>query len=206
MRITPALLLKVAQDTVSQRSQANHDILTAYLDGSLLGSEPLIGGAADIDLFFVYNSEAIERREVLRVTDNVHLDITHHSRTLYRQARELRLHPWLGPSIYRCKILYDPQHFMDFTQASVRGQFNQPDNILARVRQRSERARQIWLSLRGGESKNELENCHLYMQAVENAANAVASLSGPPLTERRFLLDFLNGQKLSVMQGCTMDY
>ena len=190
MRITPAALLKIAQDTVTQRTRADRDLLAIYLHGSLLAGDPLLGGAADIDLFFIHNDEIAESREIVRITDLVHLDIAHHARSLYRQARDLRLHPWLGPSIYNCKILYDPQHFMDFTQASVRGQFNQPDNILSRARSQSEHARQIWLSFQLRHTEPGVESCAQYLKAVEHAANAIASLSGPQLTERRFLLTF----------------
>jgi hypothetical protein len=190
MRITPAILNKIVQDTVTQRSKSDRDLLAVYVHGSLLSANPLLGGATDIDLFFVHNADIPESREIVRITDNVHLDIAHHSRDLYRVARELRLHPWMGPSIYDCKIVYDPQHFMDFTQASVRGQFNQPDNVIYRARTQAEHARQIWFSLQNGVGAADLGDCAQYLLAVEHAANAIASLSGSPLTERRFLISF----------------
>jgi hypothetical protein len=166
------------------------DILAVYLHGSLLDEEPLLGGTADIDLFIVRNDEPAVEREVVRISDEVHLDITHHSRKLYRQTRELRLHPWQGPLLYGCKILYDPQHFMDFTQASVRGQFNRPDQVLGRVKPQVEHARQIWQSLSSSKDPTGRETVMYYLRAVGLVANAVAGLSGKPLTERRFLIEF----------------
>jgi hypothetical protein len=190
MRITPSLLNKIARDTVSSYTRRDHTLLAAYLCGSLFTGKPLLGGTADIDLFFIHDERVSTEREIKRMTDEVHLDIAHHGRDDYQQARELRLHPWLGYSIIHCKILYDPRHFMDFTQASVRGQFNQPENVVGRGQRQAENSRQIWLALHDLQNEPELEDVKLYMLAVRQAANAVACLSGPPLTDRRFLLQF----------------
>jgi hypothetical protein len=165
-------------------------LLSAYLHGSLLDGDPFLGGAADIDLVFVHNEPALVDREIQRMSDDVHLDIAHHDRVDYRNPRELRMHPWLGPTIFRARSLYDPQHFLDFVQASVGGQFNRPDYVLARTRGQAEHARQMWLSLHSQDSPSRVEDVVLYLRAVEHAANAIAGLSGQPLTERRFLLNF----------------
>jgi hypothetical protein len=86
--------------------------------------------------------------------------------------------------------MYDPQHFMDFTLASVGGQFNQPDNVIASPRGQAEQARQIWLSVQWERPEPGLEEAERFLKAVEFAANAIASLNGPLLPERRFLLGF----------------
>lgn len=190
MRINLELLQRIARDTVAERARTERDLLAIYLHGSLLTGDPLLGGAADIDLFFVHNNSLPQEREIVPMTEEVHLDISHHPRSLYTQPRRLRNHPWLGPVVYGCKILYDPQHFMDFTQASVRGQFNQPDNVMSRARSQAEHARQIWLSLHNTAQADGIKPLTDYLRAVVHAANAVAILSGPALAERRFLLDF----------------
>ena len=190
MRITRQILYKVAEDTVARRTRTDRDLLAIYLHGSLLETDPLLGGSTDIDLVFIHNDLVLAEREIKRLTDEVHLDIAHHDRKEYRRTRELRVHPWMGPTIYRCKILYDPQHFMDFTQASVRGQFNRAENVLERARGQADHARQMWFELEGLDGHPNLENVRLYLRAVEHAANAAASLTGPPLTERRFLQRF----------------
>jgi hypothetical protein len=190
MRITREMLLKLAQDTASQRARTDMSILAVYLNGSLLDEEPLLGGTADIDLFLVHNEDPAVEREVVQISDEVHLDIAHHSRKQYRQTHALRLHPWLGPVLYSCKILYDPQHFMDFTQASVRGQFYRPDQVLGRVRPQVESARQMWLSLKSAPTGSDIETVSVYIRAVGLIANAIAGLTGKPLTERRFLIEF----------------
>ncbi len=190
MRITRDLLLKIAKDTVAERTRSDRGILAVYLHGSLLSDEPLLGGATDIDLTFVHNEAGSEPREIVRLTDEVHLDIAHHPRTLYRQSKELRVHPWLGPVLYSAKILHDPQHFMDFIQASVRGQFYRPDNAILRSRSLAEHSRQLWQSLAANAFPAGPETAANYLRALEHGANAIASLSGPPLTLRRFLLQF----------------
>jgi hypothetical protein len=190
MRVNRTLLLKIAHDTVIERTYSDRSILAAYLTGSLLEEEPLIGKATDIDLVFVHIDTPKIEREIKRLSDQVHLDIAHHDRDLYKQARQLRQDPWLGPTIFRCQILHDPHHFMDFTQAGVRSQFDHPENVLERSRQELEQARGIWmnLSLNAGEPNPQV--IARYLGAVEHSANAIASLSGAPLTQRRFLLHF----------------
>jgi len=183
------MLLKIANDTVEKYLSDNRSIMAIYLQGSLLGDGPLIGNTADIDLFFIHSKEISFEREIIRVSDEVHLDISHHSHMLYRQPHELRVHPWLGPAIYGCKIMYDPQHFIDFVQASVRGQFNNPENVLSRVRRQAEHAREMWVSFNSNPHSPDPQDASLYLHALEHSANAVSGLSGQNLTERRFLLD-----------------
>jgi len=88
--------------------------------------------------------------------------------------------------------MYDPQHFMDFIQASVRGQFARADNVLERAHKQVEESRNIWLNYHGETSLTEVSDVEVYLRAVVLAANAVAGLSGLPLTERRLLLKFPN--------------
>ncbi len=188
MRINRQTLLKIAADTVEQRTRRERDILSIYLCGSLLGDDFLLGGTTDIDLVFIHADSVSNEREILRLSDEVHLDIAHYEQRRLRKPRQLRLNPRLGPEIVSCKILYDPQHFMDFTQASVGGQFDQPDYVIERSRQSSAYARQVWEAFEAGEhGKVGPAEVYRYLKAVEHAGNAVASLTGDPLNERRFL-------------------
>ena len=191
MRVTRETLLKLARDFVAQRTRSDRTLLGIFLQGSLLEDESLLGGITDLDLFLVHSDSVPQEREILRISDEIHMDVAHHARSQYRQTRELRGHPWMGDCINGGKILYDPQHFLDFTQASVRGQFNRQDHVLLRSRSRLDLARQIWLA------HHEVNPGELgaqavadYLRALENAANAIAGLSGVPLTERRFLQRF----------------
>lgn len=190
MRLTREMLLKAAQDTANKRARQDRDLLAVYLSGSLLEEEYLLGGAADLDLFLIHADPYPVEREVERLTEDVHLDIAHYSHRDYRDTRRLRVHPWIGPALTSCKVLYDPQHFMDFTQASVRGQFDRPDHVSERAGVQAEQARQIWWGLQTVSPQPEPAVVRAYLRAVGLAANAIASLSGPPLTERRLLLHF----------------
>ncbi len=102
MRINRDTLLGIAQDTVARRVRQERGILSAYLCGSLLGENFLLGGAADIDLVFIHIDPPAIEREVLRLTDEVHLDIAHYAQKDFREPRRLRQHAWLGPTIFSC--------------------------------------------------------------------------------------------------------
>lgn len=196
MRITREILLKVTRDTVVRMTRADRGIVSIFMTGSLLGEDYLLGGTGDIDLVVIHSDLRDQEREVRPVTEEVHLDIAHELYRDYRQPRKLRVHPWMGPVIDRCEILYDPQHFLEFTKASVRGQFNTADHVIQRARPQAEHARQIWLELyQRLEGKEALEGADpaiflKYLRSLDHAANAIADLGEGPLTERRFLLGF----------------
>jgi hypothetical protein len=193
MRITRQTLLKIAEDTVAQRVKTNRNLLAAYLTGSVVReSEPVLGGTADIDLVFLHEYEAPQAREIVRLTEDIHLDILHHTRREYNQVRELRVHPQMGPVIYNCQILHDPRHFLDFAQASVRALFFRADNVVQRARTQLNAAREIWFSFQFYEGQPRLEEVRRYLCAVANATGAVASIAGGVLSERRYLAEFLD--------------
>lgn len=192
MRINRETLQKLARETVTERTRKDRTILSVYLSGALLEEDYLLGGAGDIDLTFIHIDRVLPEREIVRLNDDVHLDIAHHAQKEYIQTKRLRLHPWLGPTIYYCQTLYDPQHIMDFTQASVRGQFNQPENVLERATRQLQHARQLWVKLTLHEERSGGEKLMTYFSALEHAVNAIAVVSGPPLTERRLLMNYKN--------------
>ncbi len=192
MRITRETLLKLAKETVNRRVQQDRGIVAVYLVGSLLGSEPLLGGTADVDLVFVHDTDPFLEREFIALNDEALLDIQHLSQVLFRHPRDLRVDPWLGSDLYASPlVLHDTQHWFDFTQASARSQFTHPENVLARARKLADSARQEWsrLSLLPPE-ENGPALVYAYLKILEQAANAVACLSGGPLSGRRFLLRF----------------
>jgi hypothetical protein len=190
MRITRELLHRIAEDTVTERAKEDDTIIAAYLHGTVMeGDDPVLGGAADIDIVFIH--EKFDRApEIVRMTEDVHLDIEHHSKTQYQPPKELRTRPWLGYAIYNCHLLYDPQHFLDFTQAGVRSLFFHYENVLARAETLMNRSRAIWLHFHNRQTTYGPDQVRMYLQAVEDAVNAVACLYGPPLGGRRFLSRF----------------
>jgi hypothetical protein len=191
MRLTREALVKVARDTAAQRARISRRILCIYLTGSVLDGDPLLGGTADIDLIFVHDSEPAQPREIVRLTDEVHLDIGHYAQSVFHQPRHLRADPWLGPFIYsKPLVLHDTQHWFDFMQAATGAQFHQSDYTLQRARTLAQSARQLWSDLSSLDAGNHPLRVRTYLHALENAGNAIASLSGAPLTERRFFVNF----------------
>jgi hypothetical protein len=190
MRITRDMLLKTARQWADQLANQNRQIISIYLTGSLLDEEPLLWCTTDIDLFIIHSDEPAQKREIISVTGEVHLDIAHLSMNVFRHPREKRVDPWLGPFLCQSSIcLHDTQHWFEFTQAGVCAQYKNPENILQRARPLADKARQTWIDLNSGNFAPG-KYAFRYLKAMELAANAVASLSGAPLTERRFMINF----------------
>ncbi len=190
MRITRETLLKIARDTSAERVRVNRRIVCIYLTGSLLYEEPLLGGTGDIDLFIIHDSQPTAEREVVRLSDEIHLDIAHLSQDAFLHPRQLRTHPWISPFIVsHPQVYHDSQHWFEFAQAAITSQFNQPDNVVQRGRQLAEAARRSWLDT-SADPRLEPAQVWYFLKALEDAANAIASLAGSPLTERRFWLEF----------------
>jgi len=191
MRITRELLLNTARDTVKQATYGSHDITCAYLTGSLLFQDPLIGGTTDIDLVYVHALDVPADREIIPVVDEYHLDITHYNESLFSQPRSLRSDVWIGSFLCNSPILlHDTNHWFEFNQAVVAAQFFDPVNAIRRVRQFSEAARAEWMALQSSPNNFSPRALYRYLKSIESAANAIVCISGVPLTERRILLDF----------------
>jgi predicted nucleotidyltransferase len=189
MRITLSTLHKIARDTVAQRVKSDHNVMAALLVGSLLTEDPFIGHATDIDIVFICFNEPETARQIVKLTNEITLDLYFVESTAFDPPRKLRTDPSLGYVMYDSLPLYETQHFFEYTQAIVRAGFDDPANMLTRVRQHSLPARELWMELTLNGSARPADALK-YLKAVHHAANTVAGLSGPPLTERRFLLEF----------------
>lgn len=191
MRITRESLHTIARETAEKYARRNRDLVCIYLTGSLLSDAPLLGGTTDIDLIFVHAATPPFTREVLRLSDEIHLDIAHYPQTVYQQPRHLRRDPWIGAHLYlNSQMLYDTQHWFEFTQAAAGAQFDLPENVSGRARKLETGARQGWFDLQTQPGSSPVEKMHLYLKALEDAANSISSISGAPLTERRFIQAF----------------
>ena len=189
MRITRDLLIRLAKENTEERAFNTESIIAAYLTGSLLREEPLLGGTTDIDLVFVHNAPPAISREIKALSPDIHLDIRHRYEKEYNPPRALRSNPWLGYELYAPQLLYETKHFFEFHQASLRAGFDEPKNLLKRCFTLLNTARKIWMDLQlNAEETNPATILH-YLDALQHAANAIAELTGPPLAERRFLLD-----------------
>jgi hypothetical protein len=175
-------LIDLAREEAEQRSQSE-DVISGYLIGSLAGGDPIIADTADIDLVLIHKYEPQRLREIVPLSENIHLDITHHHTELYRSPPELRVHPWLGPSMCEPIFLYDPDHFFERAQAGVRGQFYQIDYTHQRAMAFITRARTYKANLYPDRSW--LRN---YADCILEASNALVTLGGFPVAGRRLAL------------------
>ena len=190
MRNTKDFLYKTAKDLVNKRIKSERDLIAAYMVGSVLSEEPLVGGTTDIDIVLIHAGDPKTHREIVRVNDEIHLDIIHHSESVYQQPRALRVDAWLGSAVQNHPVLlYDVRHWFEFTQASAGAQFYRADHTLARARSLCDAARRLWTEL--NESRlTYVKKIRKFMAAVESASNCIASISGSPLTRRCFMREF----------------
>ncbi|NJC97963.1 MAG: hypothetical protein C3F07_08130 [Anaerolineales bacterium] len=194
MRVTRESLIRIAKETAQERAFNDKDIIAAYLTGSLVNDEldPMLGGTADIDIIFVHAAEPKHRREFVKLTPDFHVDISHRAKTEFKRPRELRLDPWLGWEMYDPMLLYEREKFFEFVQAGLRAgfEFNAPAPALQRSRSLLSHGRQIWRDLLEISDSVTPKDVAQYMKSLYHAVNAVAELSGPPLQERRLMLEF----------------
>jgi len=194
MRVSRESLIRIAKETAQERAFNDRGIIAAYLTGSLVSKEvdPMLGGTADIDVILVHADEPMYHREFVRLTPDFHVDISHRARAEFKKPRELRLDPWLGWEMYDPMLLFEREKFFEFVQAGLRAgfEFNAPAPALRRSRLLLSQARQAWRKLLEVGEVVTPRNVGQYMQSLFQAVNAVAELSGPPLHERRLLLEF----------------
>lgn len=193
MRVTRESLLRIAKETAQERAYNDTDIVAAYLTGSLLNVDPMLGGTADIDIVFVHKNKPSQPREFVKLTPDFHLDISRREKAEFKSPRELRGDPWLGYEMYDPLLLFEREKFFDFVQASLRAgfEFEQPQLILQRCRKMLSHGRGIWMDLTEVDEESigprEIKK---YMKSLFHALNAVVEISGPPIHERRLLLEF----------------
>jgi len=181
VRVTRTQLVEAARREVVRRAEPD-GLVAAYLIGSLVHDQAVFGGAADIDLVLIHDHRPEAAREIVGLSEEVHLDIAHHHRDRYAQPRLLRLDPWLGPAIYDPLPLHDPQHLFEWAQASARGQFLRADHRAARAGAFLERARRHQSSL-----DPDRPWVSPFARAAVSGANAIATLAGQPVAGRRLL-------------------
>jgi hypothetical protein len=192
MRVTRESLIRIARETVQERTFNNKDIVAAYLTGSLLTEDPFLGGVTDIDLVLVTAEKPPLSRELVALTPDFHIDISFRAKAEYDPPRELRANPWLGYEVYDLMVLYESRHFIEFTQAAVRAgfEFHGPALVLQRCRKLLDHGRQIWFDLMDVGENAGPKDVAKYLKSLYHAANVIAELHGPPLPERRLLLLF----------------
>ena len=192
MRVTRDTLIRNAKEIAQERAYNDHDIVAAYLTGSLLSEDPMLGGTADIDIVFVHRNQPAKGREFIKLTPDFHVDISRRTRDQFKSPRELRGDPWMGYEMYDPILLYEREKFFDFVQASLRAgfDFEGPPLRLQRCRKMLLHARQVWMDLTELPEVIGPKEVRRFMKSLFHAVNTIAELSGPPVQERRLLLEF----------------
>jgi len=205
MRVTRESLIRIAKETAQERAFNDKEIIAAYLTGSLATDavDPLLGGTADIDIIFVHKEEPKHRREFVKLTPDFHVDISNRAKSEFKRPRELRLDPWLGWEMYDPQLLFEREKFFEFIQAGLRAgfEFNAPAPALQRSRSLLSHGRQIWRDLLAISDTVTPKDVAQYMKSLYHAVNAVAELSGPPLQERRLMLEFASRAETAQRPG-----
>ncbi len=194
MRVSRESLIRLAKENAQERAFNNRDIVAAYLTGSLISdANPILGATTDIDLVLVHASQPGARREIVKLSPDFHLDIHHRAKSDFKSPRELRTDPLLGYEMYDPMLLYEREKFFEFVQAGLRAgfEFNAPSLVLSRCRKLLAEARKGWIDLMDiGQDKAGPLQVKQFLRALTYAGNTVAELTGGPLAERRFLLEF----------------
>ncbi|PWH12472.1 MAG: hypothetical protein DDG60_13195 [Anaerolineae bacterium] len=187
MRITRDTLLKLARDFTEKRLTPDRNVTAVFLVGSVRPEDAALPATLDIDLLVIHNGEPPRTREIVKISNEIHLDISYENIKDYAQPRELRGDPWRGWSMWDPLLLHQKGRFFEYTQSIVRAQFDEPENVLKRCRAFAAPARAAWNEmLFNPPSASPLK----LLSATANAANALATLVGPPLTERNLLANF----------------
>lgn len=204
MRVTRESLIRIAKETAQERAFNDRGIIAAYLTGSLVSdADPMLGGSTDIDIIVVHADEPKHRREFVKLTSDFHVDMGHRSKAEFKRPRELRVDPWLGWEMYDPMLLFEREKFFEFVQAGLRAgfEFNAPTPALQRSRSLLAHGRQIWRDLLDTGDTVTPQDVTKYMKSLYHGVNAVAELSGPPLQERRLMLDFASRAETAQRPG-----
>src|SRR5689334_12846682 len=185
MRVTRESLLRIAKETAQERAYNDADIVAAYLTGSLLNVDPMLGGSTDIDIVFVHKTQPAKTREFFKLTADFHIDVRRRLKDEFKSPRELRGDPWMGYEMYDPILLYEREKFFDFVQASLRAgfDFEGPPLMLQRYRKLLSQARRTWIELSEGSLAEGPAEVRTFMDSLFLAVNTVAELSGPPIYE-----------------------
>ncbi len=187
MRVTRETLLKLTKDTVQKCFVPDMNVTAVFLVGSLRPEEAAVESTADVDLLVICNGEPPVEREIVKLSNDFHLDIAYQAASLYAQPRELRGDPWRGWALWDPCLLHQKGRFFEYTQSIVRSQFEDIANLIKRARFFSVPAREAWYAM---QLDPESANPRKLLEAVYNAANGLVILNGPPIPERKLLADF----------------
>jgi len=186
MRITRDTLLNQARENARLLTTKDRSIICIYVSGSLLREDPFLGGITDIDLICVHDRPVKMKREIIRLSPDITLDLAHYDQEEFEPPRKLRTNAWIGSWLEAVPIvLYDTLRWYDFMRAAATAQIWKAENVAARVRSFLVPARKTWADLQEDAIPHGIKRTTAFLGALADTANAVACLKGSAVAERR---------------------
>lgn len=189
MKYTKDHLLEAAEKFIQKKITRDPSVSAVFLIGSLRKVEHFVGKPMDVDLLILKDGPVDIDNELVRVNESYHLDVHYDDVSLYEDPKPLRGDGVRGWALWDADVLYQREHIFEFTQSTVRAQFDEPKYVVERMQYFCQRARNFWLERNEKPDEVEAED---YLEAVANAANALASINHEPLSIRSLLGDLLN--------------
>ena len=190
MRITRDTLLNQARENAKLLTTKDRSIICIYVSGSLLREDPFLGGITDIDLICVHDRPVKMKREIIRLSPDITLDLAHYDQEEFEPPRKLRTNAWIGSWLEAVPIvLYDTLRWYDFMRAAATAQIWKAENVVARVRSFLVPARKTWADLQEEAIPQGIKRTTAFLGALADTANAVACLTGSPVAERRLVYE-----------------
>ncbi len=187
MKYTRDILVDLANELVLKRYSKDTKVDAVFLVGSVRPDNAIIESPTDVDLLVLHNGDIPRERELVKISPDYHFDIYFEETNYYNNPKDLRTDGWRGWAMWDPLLLHQNNHFFEYTQSVLRSQFDDPKNIIGRVRYFSNRARKKWAAFDSAPQKT---NPTDYLKAVYDAGNAFACLSTQPFTKRGFLEQF----------------
>lgn len=187
MKITRDILVDLSNELVEKRFKKDSKVEAIFLVGSVRPEEAILDQACDVDLLILHNGEIPRERELVKISNEYHFDLFFEETAHYNNPKELRTDGWRGWAMWDPMLIHQNNRFFEYTQSVLRSQFDDPKNIIGRVKYFLQKARGRWNVF---ENYPEKINPREYLKAVFDAGNAFACLNQHPFTKRRFLSEF----------------
>lgn len=192
MKYTKEYLLEAAQNFVNKKIARDPAISAVLLIGSLRKIDHFIDRPMDVDLLVLRDEKGDVDNELVRISDEHHLDVHYDDALAYDDPKMLRSDSVRGWALWDASVLYQREHFFEFTQSTVRSQFDEPRNVIDRMRYYIKPARELWLENSATPENVDMET---YLSAIFAAGNALACIDREPLSIRSFLTDLFDVTK-----------
>lgn len=189
MKYTKEYLLEAADKFIQKKISRDPSVSAVFLIGSLRKVDHFVDRPMDVDLLILKDAPFDIENELVRINDSYHLDVHYDDVSLYEDPKPLRGDGIRGWALWDAEVLYQREHIFEFTQSAVRAQFDEPKFVVERMRFFCQRARDFWLAHNEDPTNVAPDS---YLDAVANAANALASIDHEPLSIRSLLGDLIN--------------